>query len=239
MWYLYCVMSFLTAGIVLKLTGPLLGRGRHKGPDAPARRDRQLAALLTCAVPLLALVIYLVTGHPELPGSPALFHDPMQIVERQEALLSKKPFETLLRQNPDDLSSVIKLAAINRKLGRFGEAVKFMQRGVMLAKRQDDMYLRLYAEDLGRLQVLANGGRIGKDAVDTFNYVLTLSRKDPIARFYLALGRAQGGDTDAAIEEWTDMLSEGATGAYWKDSVRQALAAAKEGKIAETPLNMP
>jgi cytochrome c-type biogenesis protein CcmH len=240
MWHLYVIISLLAAGTVLKIVAPLLNRGRMRQPGATVTRaDRRLAAFLTCAVPLLALSIYLLTGHPDLPGKPALLVDPLGLAARQDALLEKRPTEILLHENPDDIGSTVKLADIGRRLGRYREAAKLMQRVVILAQQQDDIFLRIYAENLGRLEVLANGGQVGKDAIGTFNYVLTLKKEDPIAHYYLALAKAQNGDPDTAIEEWNDLLSEGATGAYWKEYVRQAIAVTKAGKLGQQPINIP
>ncbi len=238
--FLYAVIAALAAGTVMKLVGPLVGRGRHRAPGgAVTRADRRLARLLVCLIPCLALVIYLLMGRPDLPGAPAIFADPGELIGRQEALLAKRPMETLLGQNPDNIGALIKLAGINQRLGRFGAAAKFMQRAVIVAQAQNDVFLRLWAENLGRLQVLANDGKVGKDALGTFEYVRTLQDNDPIARYYQALAKAQNGDADKAIEEWNDLLSQGSPMAYWKEYVRQAIAAAKAGKIGEEPINIP
>ena len=240
MWHLYVVISMLAAGTVIKLVAPLLGRGRfrHLGADVP-REDRQLAALLACVIPVVALTIYLLSGRPDLPGTPAVFSDPGELAMRQDALLAKHPLEILLRDNPNDIGASVKLADINQRLGRFTEAAKFMQRAVLLAQQQNDIFLRLYAENLGRFQVLANNGHVGTDALGTFEFVRSLKAEDPIARYYLALAKAQAGDTDTAIEEWNDMLSQGATGAYWKEYVRQAISVTKAGKLGQQPINVP
>lgn len=235
MWHLYLVISMLTAGIVIKLIGPLLRR--EKGEIT--RDDRRLALAISCLVPAVALIIYLSSGRPDLPGMPAIFTDTGALMMRQEALLAKRPFETLLRVNPNSIGAIIKLADINQRLGRFAEAAKFMQRAVVLAQGQGDIYLRLYAENLGRFQVLANGGKVGPDALATFAYVRTLKEVDPIARYYQALAKAQAGDTEAAIAEWNDLLSEGSTMAYWKEYVRQAIAVTKAGKLGQQPINVP
>lgn len=240
MWHLYAVICMLAAGTMIKIVAPLLNRGRARQPQAQVTRaDRRLAASLIVAVPFAALSVYVLTGRPDLPGTPAIFSDPGELAARQDALLEKRPFEILLHQNPDDIGSIIKLASISQRLGRFREAVKFMQRAVILAQQQNDLFLRLYAESLGRLQVLANNGHVGSDAIGTFNYVRELKAEDPIARYYLALAKAQNGDTDTAIEEWNDLLSEGATGAYWKEYVRQAISVTKAGKLGQQPINIP
>lgn len=240
MWNLYVIISMLAAGTVMKLVSPLLARGRHRHLTAEVTRGgRRLAAVLTCVIPLTALALYLLTGRPDLPGTPAIFSDPGELAMRQDALLAKRPLETLLRDNPDSIGAVVKLADINQRLGHFSEAAKFMQRAVILAQQQNDVFLRLYAESLGRFQVLAAHGHVGPDALGTFDYVRSLQSKDPIARYYQALAKAQSGDTEGAIDAWNDLLSEGATGAYWKEYVRQAISVTKAGKLGQQPINIP
>lgn len=237
---LYIIISLLAAITTLKLVGPLLGRGRHRAADAAVTRgDRRLAIGLVCAVPILSLAIYLFIGRPDLPGAPAIFTDPVDLLDRQEALLAQRPMEVLLRENPNSLAALIKLAHINQRLGHYADAAKFMQRAVLLAQQQNDIFLRLYAENLGRLQVLANDGKVGDDALGTFTYVRTLQDRDPIARYYQALAKAQRGDPDTAIEEWNDLLTQGSTMAYWKDYVRQAISVTKAGKLGQQPINVP
>lgn len=240
MWHLYVVISMLAAGTVMKIIAPLLGRGRfrHTGDDV-TKSGRRLAAVLACIVPLTALSLYLLVGRPDLPGTPAIFSDPGALATRQDALLAKRPFEILLSENPNNIGAVVKLADINQRLGKFAEAAKFMKRAVMLAQQQRDVFLRLYAENLGRLQVLSNNGHVGPDALGTFDYVRSLETSDPIARYYQALAKAQAGDTDAAVDEWNDLLSQGATGAYWKEYVRQAISVTKAGKLGQQPINIP
>jgi cytochrome c-type biogenesis protein CcmH len=239
MWDLYAVMALLTAVIALKLMHPLLRRGAHRGTDAATHADRKLAGAIMCSLPVAALGIYMTLGRPDLEGAPAIFRDPGELAMRQDALLSRRPMETLLKQNPDDIGAIVKLATINHRLGRFSEAVKYMRRAVILAQQQDNMLLRMYATHLGRMQVLANKGIVGPDALGTFDYVRSINPIDPIARYFQALARAQQGDAAGAIEEWTQLLSQGTPLAYWKQNVREAIAVTKAGRLGAEPLNFP
>lgn len=239
MWHLYVVMALLAAVTALKLLNPLLRRGPHRSAADISGVDRRLAGALMCGLPVAALGIYMVLGRPDLPGSPAIFKDPGELAMRQEALLSKRPMEVLLRQNPDDIGAVVKLSTISYRLGRFDEAARYMRRAVILAQQQENMLLRIYATQLGRMQVLANKGIVGPDALGTFEYVRAMNPIDPIARYFQALAKAQQGDTEGAIEEWTQLLGQGTPLAYWKQNVREAIAVTKAGRLGSEPLNFP
>jgi cytochrome c-type biogenesis protein CcmH len=240
MLHLYLSMSLLAAIVALKLMHPLLRRGPHRhAGDAPSTVDRKLAGAVMCGVPVAALGIYMFLGRPDLPGNPVIFNEPGELFARQEALLSKRPLETLLKENPDDLGALLKLATINRVLGHYEEAVKFMRRAVIVAEKEEALLLRIYVENLGRLQVLANHGTVGDDALGTFKYARSLLDTDPIALFYEALAKAQHGDPEGAIEDWTVMLSQGTPLAYWKQHVREAIAVTKAGRLGVDPLNLP
>lgn len=232
MLHLYIVMGMLAAGVAVKISAPLLAGGATAA-------DRRLAAVLSFALPAAALSIYLAVGNPDLPGRPAVLEDPHGMIEREAALLTERPLRTLLEENPEDIGALIKLGGVYMRLNNYGEAAKFYARAVELAKQAGDENLRIYARGLGRAQVKANKGFVGDNAAETFRFVLTLHANEPIARYYLALRMAQQGKTEAALAEWSSMLSEGTPLAYWKQYVRDAMAAARAGTIAKADLNLP
>ncbi|MEZ0261151.1 MAG: tetratricopeptide repeat protein [Alphaproteobacteria bacterium] len=231
MLHLYIVMGMLAAGVVIKTTAPLLKHGNAT--------DKRLAITLSCALPLAALALYLALGNPDLAGRPAVLEDPLGMVEREAALMAERPLRTLLEENPEDIGALIKLGVLYMRLNNYSEATKFYAKAVELAQQTGDANLRIYARGLGRAQVKANKGFVGDNAAETFQFVLTLHANEPIARYYLALRLAQQGKTEAALAEWSSMLGEGTPLAYWKQYVRDAMAAARAGTIAKADLNLP
>ncbi|MDE1152928.1 MAG: hypothetical protein PW788_10365 [Micavibrio sp.] len=227
MWYLYIVMSMLAAGVCIKLLMPLLAHGRHKHNDDITEADRRLLYGITCFVPLAALAVYLLTGRPDLPGSPAIFGNLDSLMDRQKSLLMRHPYQVLVEENPDDLGALVQLAQITSTLGNYKDSIKFYQRSVIVARETNDPLLRIYATQLGETQVLATGGTVGDDAIGTFEYVLTLQHDNPFGIYYLALAKQQHGDLDGAIRDWEGLLSDGPSAAYWKAMVRDALAKAQ------------
>jgi cytochrome c-type biogenesis protein CcmH len=227
MWHFYIVASALTAGVVIKIMMTLANRGRFTHGGTPAAIDKNLSFALAVILPLGALAVYLPLGRPDLPSEPAIFSNIEETMLRQQALMKERPFQILVEQNPDDIAALLQLATINFRTGDFKESVKFYKRAVVQAQKSDNALLRVYAVSLGEVQVVAANGRVDDDAVGTFEYVLTLYPGSPIARYYLALAKAQRGQTSEAIAEWETLLAEGTPRAYWKVQVREAMAKAR------------
>ena len=154
----------------------------------------------------------------------AIFNNPGEMWSRQQALLRRHPLQVLLESDPGDLSALVQLAGISSQLGAYPEAVAFYLRAVVAAQKSNDMLLRVYVVLLGEAQVKATKGKVGDDAIGSFEYARTLYPGSPIARHYLALAKAQRGDPAAAITEWEALLGDGSPRAYWKEQVRKALA---------------
>lgn len=227
MWHFYLVASALTAGVVIKIMLTLANRGRFMHGEKPTESDQRLSFALSALLPLGALLVYLPLGRPDLPSQPAIFANFEETLLRQQALMKERPYQILVEQNPDDQAALLQLAVINFRTGDFRESVKFYKRAVLQAQLHDDPMLRVYAVSMGEVQVLASNGIVGDDAVGTFEYVLSLYPESPIARYYLALAKAQHGRLAEAIADWEALLAEGPPRAYWKAQVRDAMAKAR------------
>lgn len=224
MWHLYIFMSVLAASVVLKLVHPLMGRGRHRHEDAPTPADAKLIYLLTGAVPLLSLFFYLMLGSPDLPGRPAVFSNLAALWDRNYALLAQRPMERLVTKDPNDIGALMTLGQIHLQLKKYPEAVRFYETAAAVSLETNDIRHRVVVSVLGEAQVMANNGIVGADALKTFSYVVTLSKTNPSAHYYLALEKAQKGDKKAALEIWRRLLDEGRPDSYWTKKVREAIA---------------
>lgn len=235
MWHFYLVASALTAGVVIKIMMTLANRGRFTHGAKPTDADKNLSFALAVILPVGALALYLPYGRPDLPSEPAIFSNMEETYLRQEALMKERPYQVLLERNPNSLAALLQLGVINFRMGEFAESVKFYKRAVVEAQKRDDALLRVYAVSLGEVQVLASRGIVGDDAIGTFEYVRTLYPASPIARYYLALAKAQRGQPAEAIAEWEELLAEGTPRAYWKVQVRDAMAKARADMKAAGP----
>lgn len=228
MWTLYILMSFLAAGVVIKTVHPLLGRGALRLPGAVSRADRLLAGTLMFVIPVVSLTLYLSAGRPDMKGQQAVFYNLEELSKRHLSLLAQRPMSILLEEDPNDLGALRTLGKIHTDLGNHAEAVKFFSHAVRSAVTQQDPFLRLYVVALGEAQILANNGKVGDDALATFQFVRTIYPESPLARHYIALRKRQDGDVEGAVQDWLVLLNEGPTRAYWKEKVRIALEESRE-----------
>lgn len=233
---LYILMAVLTAGVCIKLI--LVLSPRTGGRGGAWRADRFLAGGIVFVLPLAVLAIYLSLGRPDMKGQQALFDMTDGLIMRQAALLAERPMEILARRNPDDIGAHLSLSLINQRIGRYDEEAKFLARAVELAAAAGDPYLRFYADSLGQAQVRANGGVVGDDAIETFEYARSLYADAPVARHFLALAIAQRGDPEQALDLWRVLLAEGPSRAYWKDMVRKAMEDARRN-LQNPPAEKP
>lgn len=229
MWHLYFFMSILTAGIVLKLVHPLMGRGVHRHLDAVTRNDRRFVYVLVAVLPVAALALYLWAGRPDMRGAPVYVTNYMELGDRHYSMLAKRPLEILLEQNGEDAGALISLAQINYNLKNYEDAARYFGAALEIAKRTGDWRTRPLATALGESQVEMAGGTVTPEAKETFDFILTMHPENPLARHYLALYKAQAGDLETAVAEWSRLLNEGPSSEpYWKVRVRQNLARARE-----------
>lgn len=224
MWHLYIAMAALAAGIVLKLVHPLIGRGRLKHADAVTRGDLHLLYATVGALPVLSLAIYLYLGSPHLPGFPATLARYDELAQQHLALLSIKPFETLVEKDPHDIGALATLGQVNHRLGNFAEAARFFKQASEEARRQQDMRERPFKVAQAEAMVEADKGFVSDATAAVFSEVLILHPTNPIARYYLALKKAQDGKYAEAISEWEGLLEGGYPEIYWKKRVREKIA---------------
>lgn len=238
MWSLYIFMSLLTAGITIKIVHPLIGRGRHRHADALTAADRKLALALVVILPCAALGLYQMLGRPDLPGTPRMITDYQSLETDHNSLLAQRPMETLLTKDPDDIGALMTLAQINANLEKPKAAVPYLKHALEVAqKNPDEWRTHLIATSLVDMQAEASGGVMDADVMAAVEKLEAISPGGPIARYYRALYKAQNGDVDAAMREWTDLLNEGRGDTYWKKRLRakmaEVLAAQKKAKPAQ------
>lgn len=227
MWGLYILMAAVTATVAARILHPVLRQKR----GAVTQADKMLAATLAVLLPVASLVLYHVFGHPDLRGRQAIFRDFHETEQRHYALLARRPMTILVEQDPRNLGALLSLAKIHDRLDHYDDAEKFYRRAIAEAEAAQDMHLRFYAIALGELQIRANNGTVGDDALETFAYVRGIHAENPLARHYQALAKAQQGDTSGAIADWMALLNEGPTRAYWKKMVREEMATARRAEI--------
>lgn len=225
MWLFHILAGVMSAGLALRLIRPILRGGR--------RGDRMLALSVVAGAPLLALCVYLPLGRPGLPGRPKIFEDVMETRMEHYALLARLPMERLAGENPDDTGALMSLGAVNMRLKRYDDALAFFARAVKVSGERGEQLHPAFTAALGEAQVEAAGGVVGGEAKRTFEYLLSLDGDSSIARYNLALWKAQNGKKREALDEWRALLNDGYPDIWWKKRLREQISRVREELKAE------
>ena len=186
---------------------------------------------LALITPSAALVAYTVIGTPELPNLPYAERDIAaetgQVAERRRAQETEALAQRLakrLQTEPDNLQGWMLLSNYHATSGRTTEALTAIKKAHDLAP--DNPYVLLqYAEAL----IPTQNNIVSAQASDLFNKALAADPRNPRARYYLALAKAQANDVRGAIQDWVDLISISPPDAPWLTTVRsQIVAASKE-----------
>lgn len=207
----------------------LLAETRAGEGGAATRGARVLRiAIIAAAValPLAAGALYLQTGAPDLPDQPLA-----ERAKARQAAEAADPARTemktlvaklagKLEQRPDDAEGWTLLARSYVSLERYADAAAAFQRAMDITGGSDSALLGEYAE----ARVLANGGVMDIEALSTFQDILAENPKDPQARFYVGLGKAQSGDAAGALADWKALLADSPADAPWVPALRGQIA---------------
>ena len=183
-------------------------------PQTGVNRTKLVAALLTVAIPLGALAVYLPLGRPDLPALPLASRDlaaeqaqdgpPPQVMEAVQKL------KTHLEANPNDAQAWALMGQTYARIGRYEQAADALKRASDL--QPDDLNAKAaYAE----MSTAANGGTLTEESKRVFQAMLVKDPKDARARFFLALGRLQAGDARGALDGWVALVAETPADAPW------------------------
>lgn len=165
-------------------------------------------ALLSVALPVAALALYLHAGDPravaELAMASAATHEGSgNQVETAVARLTER-----LRANPDDLEGWLVLARSQETMERFGDAAQSYRQAIAVATRQQapaDIVARLQA-DLADTLGSAHDGDLGGPAQAAIDAALALDANQPKALALAGAAALRGGDIDAARRHWQRLL---------------------------------
>lgn len=146
---------------------------------------------------------------PEIPGRP----DPLNELER------------LASSEPENAGAWQKLGFAYFELGRFDEAATAYRRAT-----DADPDSAVLWSSLGEALVMASErDPMPGPAREAFRKAAQLDRKDPRARYFLAVEKDLSGDHQGAIADWVALLGETPPGAPWEADLRRTIE--QVGKI--------
>jgi cytochrome c-type biogenesis protein CcmH len=201
--------------------------------ESSLRRRRASSALALSCVPLLTLVVYGAYGspaQPDLPLAARLKGSP----EQQDFSVALARIESHLAANPTDARGWAVIAPVYLRQGRaedaaraFGNAVRFGEPDAELLAGQ------------GEARVLAAGGVVTAAARESFSQAVARDPKNARARYFLAIGKEQDGDTAGSAQALRALVADAPGEAGWLAMVRDRLARlegdASRGAIAALP----
>jgi len=196
----------------------------------PARRGhRRLIGALAILLPLAGVMLYLTVGAPYLPGQP--------FAARQAALPPASPELTALRQHvaaqPGDVDALLALARLALNEQQLQESLDAFSRVIDLGRRSPDIYA-----DYGRALILFHNGEVTDDTKAVFEKALALDAREPTARFFLALARAQQGDLAGAVTDWVALERDAPQDAPWRQSLSENIDKAAR-QLGKDPATLP
>ncbi|WP_343627683.1 hypothetical protein [Roseateles sp.] len=213
LWAGSTTLLLLVLAVLLR---PLL-RADGEPTPSPGPAARQVgrgwrlgaAALVSLALPIAALTVYLKVGNPRaaaeiVTGVGTVEPHPTTGVDVEamvEGLAAK------LREKPDDLQGWQMLARSREVQERYGDAAEAYRRAIALAGAPDLLPLRAKLQaDLADALGSAQGGDLSGPAQTAIDAALALDPDQPKA---LALGgaaAARRGDRVTARQHWTRLL---------------------------------
>jgi cytochrome c-type biogenesis protein CcmH len=168
-------------------------------------------------LPVVAAILYLALGSPQLPGQPLEARQSAAHQDRSIASLLSQ-VEAHLEHNPNDARGYEVLAPVYMRLGRFSDAVNARRRLLTLSGENAERQ-----SDLGEALAAVSNGIVTAEAKAAFERALVLDPDDLKARFYIGLAAEQDGDRAKAAAAWRGMLENAPADAPWTPMVREAL----------------
>jgi cytochrome c-type biogenesis protein CcmH len=160
------------------------------------RGGNRFVAYGVLAIPLLAILIYMVVGNP---GVIAL-QDTAQATQRQiEAVVER--LAAKMKENPDDAEGWKLLGRSYASLGRFPEAAEAYARAAARAPRDADLLV-----DLADVLAMANGQSLAGNPEKLLERALQIDPKNAKALALAGTAAFNRGDFAGAAARWERML---------------------------------
>lgn len=184
----------------------------------PARvPSHGMLVVAAVVLPLLGFGLYLTLGAPALPSQPflagAIATSSPEIARLQEAVAAR----------PTDAAAWVALGAGYNAEGQPRDAATAYGKAVALGANDSDT-LAAYGQAL----MVASGGEMTEPANAAFRRALAADPSNPMARFFLALGRAQAGDLEGALADWMALEQETPADAPWRATLESHIAKASQ-----------
>jgi cytochrome c-type biogenesis protein CcmH len=220
--------------LAVDVSGAAVARGTARSPG--------LALAAALFVVLGAVGLYSSLGHPTLPDAPFAARplieadsssppgtSPAQHTDMQEAA---ERLEQKLRADPSNANGWVLYGRAVSMLGDWRRAADAYKHAVDLGQKSSDVLA-----GYGEMLVMAADGIVAPAAHDAFRAALVADAGNGVARYYLALADAQGGEGQKAVAAWVELAAGLPEDSPMRDEIARRIAeAAKNGGFDAPPM---
>lgn len=187
-----------------------------------------LIIAMAVVLPLGAFGLYLHLGSPGLPGQPA-----QGLADSVAASPQLQILQAAVEKAPTDPATWRALGEGLMAARRPNDAANAFARAVGLGDRDPKLQSRY-----GSALVLAAQGRVDEKARAAFAAALTADPTDPIARFFVGLGKEQAGDPTGALTDWLALERDLPPNVPWHADLTQNIERVAR-ELGKDPATLP
>ncbi len=211
------------------------------GTTAPAPgRKRTLALGAVIALPLVAGVIYVGLGRPDLPAQPFAAREIAKAVKtppsRETMMQVVGMIEARVREAPTDPEGWRLLMRLNGRLGRASDATATLYGEILTAAKQP-MRRATVALAYGEAIMTTHDGTLTKEARAAFATALAAAPAHPAARYYQGRMQIEDGNPRGALATWSALRRDAPAEAPWRQRLDDDIARLKREHRLDTPAN--
>ena len=224
----------------LEIERRLLAADAEREPEATSPGGSPLLAVaLALLLPAAAALLYLGLGAPGVPDEPYAAREAERAADAKTgaSALAKQAaaLEQQLKEKPEDGANWLKLARLETRLGQWQGADAAFREALRLNDGVPDI-----AGEYGEMLVMAADGVVTPGARTMFTAQLGRDPGNKLARYYLALGEAQAGNSAGAIAAWQKLAAEEPADSSIRTELAQRIAAAAQSAgLPLPPLAVP
>jgi cytochrome c-type biogenesis protein CcmH len=187
-----------------------------------------LIIAMAVVLPLGAFGLYLHLGSPGLPGQPA-----QGLADSVAASPQLQVLQAAVEKAPTDPTTWRALGEGLMAARRPNDAANAFARALGLGDRDPKLQSRY-----GSALVLAAQGRVDEKAKAAFAAALTADPTDPIARFFVGLGKEQAGDPTGALTDWLALERDLPPNVPWHADLTQNIERVAR-ELGKDPATLP
>jgi cytochrome c-type biogenesis protein CcmH len=200
----------------------LAAQSRNPADGAPSRALRLALIAGSVASAMVAVIVYMAIGSPQLVGQPAAPSTDTP-EEMREVMAEIDALAADLMANPENPRGWAVLGEAYSALGRHREAIVAFENAI--DRVPDSAYL---FASLGQAHLFAARGEMTPAAREAFARALDLEPENVRARFFTAEALYQEGNREAALAAWQALLEDAPEDAGYRPMVEARLATARE-----------